>query len=73
LQNFGISPNKVAALGENIVLLVNLVLLSIQYIRYFRNKIEFVEIEKCQTSYLNVYVVWLAIVAFVFPLLFGFV
>ncbi|HBP25757.1 MAG TPA: hypothetical protein DD618_02255 [Acholeplasmatales bacterium] len=73
LQNFGISPNKVAALGENLVLLVNLVLLSIQYLRYFRNKIEFAEIEKCQTSYLNVYVVWLAIVAFVFPLLFGFV
>ncbi|MFA6359019.1 MAG: hypothetical protein WCY09_10275, partial [Candidatus Omnitrophota bacterium] len=73
LQSFGITPNKLAALGENLVLLVNLVLLSIQYIRYFRNKIEFVQIEKCQTSYLNVYVVWLAIVAFVFPLLFGFV
>ncbi|MDF2699894.1 MAG: putative rane protein [Haloplasmataceae bacterium] len=72
LQNFGITPNKVAALGENLVLLVNLVILSWQYIRYLTNKIEFKYIEKCQTSYLTIYAIWLGIVAFIFPLLFGF-
>lgn len=72
LQHFGITPNKVAALGENIVLLVNLLILSWQYIRYLTNKIEFKAIERSQTSYLTVYAIWMAVVAFIFPLLFGF-
>jgi len=72
LQNFGITPNKVAALGENIMLLVNLVILSWLYIRYLTNKIDFKNLEKFQTSYLTIYAIWMAIVAFIFPLLFGF-
>jgi len=72
LQNYGITPNKVAALGENIILLINLGFLSWLYIRYLTNKIEFKLIEKYQTSYLTIYAIWMAIVAFIFPLLFGF-
>lgn len=69
---FGITPNKVAALGENLVLLINLGGLAWLYIRFFFKKIDFLKIEKWQTSYLYVYVVWLGIVAFLLPLLFGF-
>jgi hypothetical protein len=72
LRNFGITPNKVAALGENLVLLVNLGILAYQYIRYLTNKIEFKAIENSQTFYLTIYAIWLGIVAFIFPLLFGF-
>jgi len=72
LSEYGISPNKLAALGENILLLVNLVGLLWLYIKYFRNKIEFRKIENWQTFYLTIYAVWIAIVVFVFPIAFGF-
>ena len=72
LSAYGISPNKLAALGENIVMMVNLLGLAILYIRNFAGKIEFNWLEKWQTSYLGVYAIWMAVVAFIFPLVFGF-
>lgn len=73
LSEYGISPNKMAALGENLLLLINLAVLLWLYIRYFMKKIEFKEIEIWQTKYLTVYAVWMAIVVFVFPLVFGYI
>jgi len=72
LSAFGITPNKLAALGENLVLLGNLGGLVWLYIGYFRNKHDFISLEIWQTSYLNVYFAWTAVVAFLFPLMFGF-
>lgn len=72
LSEYGISPNKLAALGENILLLINLAALLWLYIRYFMSKIKFERIEIWQTNYLSVYAIWLAIVVFIFPLVFWF-
>ncbi len=72
LSEYGISPNKLAALGENILLLVNLAALLWLYVRYFMSKIEFEKIEVWQTHYLTVYAAWMAIVVFVFPIIFRF-
>lgn len=72
LSSFGITPNKVAALGENIVLLINLGGLALLYIYYFAKKIAFSVLERWQTFYLYVYAVWTAVVAFVFPIIFNF-
>jgi hypothetical protein len=72
LSSFGITPNKVAVLGENIALLINLGGLALLYIRYFTKKIEFSILERWQTFYLYIYVVWMAVVAFVFPIIFNF-
>jgi hypothetical protein len=72
LSAYGITPNKLAALGENLILLANLAGLAWMYVRYFTKKIDFHVLEKWQTSYLLVYVIWLAIVAFLFPVMFGF-
>ncbi|MBU4440451.1 MAG: hypothetical protein KJ779_12860, partial [Firmicutes bacterium] len=72
LSAFGITPNKLAALGENLILLVNLAGLAWLYCRFFLKKSDFIKIENWQTSYLYAYVVWLGIVAFVFPIAFGF-
>jgi hypothetical protein len=73
LSNYGITPNKVAALGENLILLVNLAGLAWLYCRYFQKKVDFKSIETFQTTYLYVYAIWLGIVAFIFPILFRFV
>ncbi len=72
LSAFGITPNKLAALGENLILLGNLGGLAWLYVAYFKRKRDFINLEKWQTGYLYVYFIWTAIVAFIFPLLFGF-
>ncbi len=72
LSSFGASHNKIAALGENIVLLVNLAGPAFLYVRFFLKKIRFKSLEAWQTAYLPVYAGWAAVVIFLFPLIFGF-
>ena len=72
LAEYGMSPNKLAAFGENILLLINLVGLLWLYLKYFKGKIKFEKIEIFQTAYLTYYALWLAIVVFVFPIIFSF-
>ena len=55
LSEYGITPNKLAAFGENVLLLINLAALLALCLRYFAGKIGFQFIETWQTKYLNVY------------------
>ena len=72
ISEFGFSPNKVAALGENIILLVNLSWSAVLYARFLRGRGSFSRLETWQTSYLPVYSTWAAAVVLVFPPLFGY-
>jgi hypothetical protein len=72
ISSFGFTPNRVAALGENVVLLVNLAGSAFLYLRFLRGRVAFSRLLSWQTSYLYVLCGWAAVVAFVFPLLFGF-
>jgi len=72
LTSMGITPNKMAALGENVLIFINLGGLAFYYIQVIRKKVSFEILERFQTRYLLIYASWLAIVAFLFPLLFGF-
>ncbi|HZG62921.1 MAG TPA: hypothetical protein VEY13_05340, partial [Rubrobacteraceae bacterium] len=71
ITEFGFSPNRVAALGENVILLVNLVWSAVLYIRFLRGRGSFADLERWQTDYLPVYAAWAAIVVIVFPSVFG--
>ena len=71
-SEFGFSPNRVAVLGMNLILLVNLAWSAVVYIRFLRGRGPIAALERWQTSYLPVYSVWAAIVVLVFPLVFGF-
>jgi len=73
ITEFGFTPNRVAALGENVILLVNLVWTCGLYIRFLRRRGTFAAIEKWQTDYVPVYAVWAAFVVIGFPPLFGFI
>ncbi|CAM3803081.1 permease prefix domain 1-containing protein [Tsukamurella strandjordii] len=70
---FGSSPNKAAALGLNLVLLVILAGAAVLGAGFVRGRREFAEIERWQTGTLPAYAAWAAIVALVFPPVFGFV
>jgi hypothetical protein len=72
INEFGFSPNRVAALGENLILLVNLAWSAVLYINFLRGQGSFAKIEQWQTGYLPVYALWAAVVAIGFPPLFGF-
>ncbi|MCC6587220.1 MAG: hypothetical protein IT168_11060 [Bryobacterales bacterium] len=72
ISEFGFTPNRVAALGENVILLVNLAWSAVLYIRFLRKRLAFTALERWQTSYLPVYAVWAAIVVIVFPPLFSY-
>ena len=72
ISEFGLSPNRVAALGENVILLVNLGWSAVLYIRFLRGRRPFSDLERWQTNYLPVYAVWAAIVVIVFPPLFRY-
>ena len=73
LTEFGFSPNRVAALGLNVILLVNLAWSAVLYIRFLRGRGSFSALERWQTDYLPVYAAWAAIVVIAFPPLFGFI
>ena len=72
LQEFGISPNRIAVLGANLLILVNLSLVSYKLFRIVMNKGEIEDLEKSMTIMLPVYGIWACIVCFGFPLLFDF-
>ncbi|HET7272680.1 MAG TPA: permease prefix domain 1-containing protein [Rubrobacter sp.] len=73
ITEFGFSPNRVAALGENVILLVNLAWSAVLYIRFLRGRGSFTGLERWQTNYMPVYAVWAAIVVIVFPPVFGYI
>lgn len=72
ISEMGLTPNRVAALGENLVLLVSLAGYARHYLRFIRNQSGFTALEQWQTRYLPVYAAWAALVAVAFPVLFGF-
>ncbi|HET7036277.1 MAG TPA: permease prefix domain 1-containing protein [Thermomicrobiaceae bacterium] len=72
ITEFGFTPNRVAGLGVNVILLVNLAWSARLYIRFLRERGAFSGLERWQTAYLPVYAVWAALVVIVFPPLFGY-
>jgi hypothetical protein len=72
ITEFGFTPNRVAALGENLILLVNLAGSAWLYARFLRNRGSFAVLERWQIAYLPVYSVWAAFVVVVFPPVFGY-
>jgi hypothetical protein len=72
ISEFGFTPNRVAALGENVLLLGNLGWSTVLYVRFLRGPGSFASLERWQTAYLPAYSVWAAIVVAGFPPVFGF-
>ena len=73
ITEFGFTPNRVAALGENAILLVNLAWSAVLYIRFLRGRESFSALERWQTNYVPIYAAWAAIVVIAFPPVFGYI
>jgi hypothetical protein len=73
ITEFGFTPNRVAALGENVILLVNLAWSAVLYVRFLRGRGSFADLERWQTDYLPAYALWAATVVIAFPPVFGYI
>jgi hypothetical protein len=72
ISEFGFTPNRTAALGENLILLVNLAWSAWLYARFLRGRGGFAALERWQIAYLPVYSVWAALVVVIFPFVFSY-
>ena len=72
IGDLGFTPNRVAALGLNLVLLVNLAWAAWLLVRLLAGRAGFHRIEQWQTAYLPVFALWAAAVVAVVPPLFAF-
>ncbi len=71
LGEYGLTPNRLAVLASNILVLVNLIMIMADLFRInFRNR-EFRIVEITVSKYLPVYLFWIIFVVFAFPLIFG--
>ena len=71
LGEYGLTPNRLAVLVSNILVLINLILIMAGLFRInFKNK-EFRIVEMIVSRYLPVYLAWIVFVVFAFPLIFG--
>lgn len=72
ISEMGFTPNRTAVLGANILILVNLLLVSTQLFAVISKKTDISGVGRVIARYLPVYLVWSVIVTFLFPLIFGF-
>ena len=72
INEFGFSANRIVVLGGNLLIFINLVLVSYKlFLTSFKNgSIE--EIEESIAGYLPVYALWAGLITFLIPLLFQF-
>lgn len=72
IGEFGFTANRVAALGLNLILFVNLAVTVWLLARLLARRSPPLRLEHWQTGYLSVFAVWFAAVVLVLPLVFGF-
>ena len=72
ITEWGFTPNKTAALGENVILLTNLAWSAWLFLGFLRGRMPFTRLEHWQTRYVIVYAVWAWTVVLAFPLVFNF-
>jgi hypothetical protein len=72
IGDLGFTPNRTAALGLNLVLLVNLAGAAWLAARFLTGRTRLHRLERWQTTYLPVFALWAAAVVALLPPLFGF-
>jgi len=71
ISEWGFTPNRTAILGGNVLILVNLILVTVQLYKVLSKRNDISGVGKSISLYLPVYFVWTIIVTFIFPLIFS--
>ncbi|GAA1805858.1 hypothetical protein GCM10009682_29620 [Luedemannella flava] len=72
ISEYGGTPNKLAALGMNVILLANLAWSAWLLLGFVRRQVPFAALERWQTGYLPVYAAWAWAVILIFPPVFNY-
>ncbi|KAE9629129.1 DUF4153 domain-containing protein [Defluviitalea raffinosedens] len=70
LSFYGITANRLATVGINILIWGNLFWIMLSYIKFLKSKSGYSAIQDAVTKYLPIYGIWAAFVTFTFPLIF---
>jgi len=72
ISEWGMSPNRAAVLGGNVLILIHLVMVTFQLYQVTLKQGEITRVGETIGLYLPVYFIWSIFVTFLFPFLFGF-
>src|SRR5690606_17146889 len=72
ISEWGITPNRVAVMGGNVLMLVHLLIVTVMLYKSATRKAAITEVGRSIVLYIPVYFVWTVVVVFLFPLIFGF-
>lgn len=71
LSSFGLTPNRLAVLGANLLVFGNLAGIVYYYAGFLQSKVDMKEVENWITRYLPLYAAWTVFIVFIMPFLFG--
>ena len=72
LIELGLTPNRIAVLGSNVLVLLNLIFVTRELLGLLKGHKNLTDVEASMTRFLPYYALWAAIVSFVFPIVFSF-
>jgi hypothetical protein len=72
ITEWGVTPNRLAILGGNILILTNLLIVTYRLFKAFLDKNKTESVGKSIAAFLPVYVLWTIVVIFIFPFMFHF-
>ena len=72
ILQYGMTPNRIAVLGGNILIFIHLLMVSYKLFKTVRGKAEIAAVETSIALFLPVYSIWTAIIIFVLPFIFNF-
>ncbi len=72
ISDFGITPNRFAVLGGDILILLNLLIVSFNLFKVVKGQVSIEKLESSIALFLPLYFIWTAFVTFGLPILFQF-
>jgi len=72
LSTLGITPNRIAVLGANLLIFIHLVGILKGYFDVFKKRGRYEDIEHWIAQYMPIYTLWSSVIVFGLPLFFGF-
>jgi len=73
LSEFGLSPNRIAVLGANLLIFIHLLFVSYGLFKNLKGKASIQDVEGDIALFIPVYAVWAALVTFIMPFIFKFI
>jgi hypothetical protein len=72
ILQYGMTPNRIAVLGGNILIFIHLLIVSFKLYKSVRNKAKLEEVEISIAQFLPIYSIWTAIIVFILPFIFHY-